>query len=165
GYQKLDGRKALDYVRFRHTDSDLYRVARQQQFVKALKGQIQQSFAPITLPKIVNAITHNVEVAQGGGADVSSGTVLSYALFAYGLAKGRVFQTRIEGLEGVSELTTNSENITRAIQQFSHPDVESSEKATAVALGEKLKEHTPPPSSTTVTVLNGNGISGSATTA
>src|SRR5262249_12788392 len=33
GYQKLDGRKALDYVRFRHTDSDLYRVARQQQFV------------------------------------------------------------------------------------------------------------------------------------
>ncbi len=165
GYQKLDGRKALDYVRYRHTDSDLYRVARQQQFVKAFKGQIQQSFAPTALPKVVNAITHNVEVAQGGGSDVSGRTVLSYALFAYGLPKGRVFQTRIEGLEGFAELTTDSENITRAVTTFAHPDVESSEKATAVALGEKVKTRTPAPSQTSITVLNGNGVSGSASTA
>jgi LCP family protein required for cell wall assembly len=165
GYQRLDGRKTLDYVRFRHTDSDLYRVARQQQFVKAFKGQIQQSFAPLALPKVVNAVTHNVEVAQGGGEDVSGKTVLSYALFAYGLPRGRVFQTRIEGLEGFAELTTDSDNITKAVTTFTHPDVESSEKATAVALGEKVKERTPPPSGTTITVLNGNGVSGSATTA
>ena len=152
-------------MRFRHTDSDLYRVARQQQFVKALKGQIQQSFGPTALPKVVNAITNNVEVAQGGGADVSGRTVLSYALFAYGLPKGRVFQTRIEGLEGTSELTTDSANITRAVQAFEHPDVDSSEKATAVALGEKLRRQAPAPSSTTITVLNGNGVSGSASTA
>ncbi len=165
GYQKLDGRKALDSVRYRHTDSDLYRVARQQQFVRAFKGQIQESFAPLALPKVVNAITHNVEVAQGGGADVSGDTVLSYALFAYGLPKGRVFQTRIEGLEGFTDLTTDSENITKAVNAFSHPDVESSEKATAVALGEKLKSRTPAPRATTITVLNGNGVSGSASTA
>ena len=30
GYQKLGGYQALDFVRFRHTDSDLYRNARQQ---------------------------------------------------------------------------------------------------------------------------------------
>jgi LCP family protein required for cell wall assembly len=165
GYQRLTGRQTLDYVRYRHTDSDLYRVARQQQFVKAFKGQIQQSFAPTALPKVVNAITHNVEVAQGGGVDVSGRTVLSYALFAYGLPKGRVFQTRIEGLEGVSELTTDSENITRAITNFTHPDVDSSQKATAVALGEKVKRSAPAPSATTITVLNGNGVSGSASTA
>jgi LCP family protein required for cell wall assembly len=165
GYQQLSGRQTLDYVRFRHTDSDLYRVARQQQFVKAFKGQIQQSFGPTALPKVVNAITNNVEVAQGGGADVSGRTVLSYALFAYGLPKGRVFQTRIEGLEGTSELTTDSANITRAVQAFEHPDVDSSEKATAVALGEKLRRQAPAPSSTTITVLNGNGVSGSASTA
>ena len=165
GYQQLTGRQTLDYVRYRHTDSDLYRVARQQQFVKAFKGQIQTSFAPTALPKVVNAITHNVEVAQGGGVDVDGRTVLSYALFAYGLPKGRVFQTRIEGLEGVSELTTNSENITRAITTFTHPDVDSSAKATAVALGEKLKSRAPAPSATSITVLNGNGVSGSASTA
>src|SRR6476659_5065795 len=165
GYQQLDGRKTLDYVRFRHTDSDLYRVARQQQFVKAFKSQIQQSFAPTALPKVVNAITHNVEVAQGGGADVSGRTVLSYALFAYGLPKGRVFQTRIEGFEGFANLTTDSDNITKAVTTFTHPDVESSEKATAVALGEKLKTRAPAPAATSITVLNGNGVEGSASTA
>jgi LCP family protein required for cell wall assembly len=165
GYQRLDGRKALDFVRYRHSDSDLYRVARQQQFVKAFRGQVQSSFAPTALPKVVNAITSNVEVAQGGGRDVEGGTVLSYALFAYGLPRGRVFQTRIEGLEGFAELTTDSENVTRAVDTFTHPDVESSRKATAVALGEKLKTTIPAPRDTSVTVLNGNGVPGSASTA
>ena len=165
GYQQLTGRQALDYVRYRHTDSDLYRVARQQQFVKAFKGQVQESFAPIALPKVVNAITNNVEVAQGGGSSVDGRTVLSYALFAYGLPRGRVFQTRIEGLEGFAELTTGSENITRAVQTFTHPDVESSEKATAVALGERLNQRARAPRDTSITVLNGNGVTGSASTA
>jgi LCP family protein required for cell wall assembly len=165
GYQQLTGRQTLDYVRYRHSDSDLYRVARQQQFVKAFKSQIQDSFGPTSLPKVVNAITNNVEVAQGGGADVDGRTVLSYALFAYGLPKGRVFQTRIEGLEGFTDLTTDSENVTRAIQTFTHPDVESSEKATAVALGEKRKARAPAPRATSITVLNGNGVTGSASTA
>jgi LCP family protein required for cell wall assembly len=165
GYQQLSGRQALSYVRYRHTDSDLYRVARQQQFVKSFKSQIQDAFGPTSLPKIVNAITNNVEVAQGGGADVDGRTVLSYALFAYGLPRGRVFQTRIEGLEGFTDLTTDSENITRAIETFTHPDVESSEKATAVALGEKRKTRAPAPRATSITVLNGNGVTGSASTA
>jgi LCP family protein required for cell wall assembly len=165
GYQQLTGRQTLDYVRYRHADSDLYRVARQQQFVKAFKGQIQEKFAPVALPKVVNAVTNNVEVAQGGGVDVDGGTVLSYALFAYGLPRGRVFQTRIEGLEGVSDLTTDSENVTKAISTFTHPDIESSEKATAVALGEKRKARVPAPRQTTITVLNGNGVTGSASTA
>ena len=53
------------------------------------------------------------------------------------------------------------------MQEFTHPDVESPEKATAVALGEKrkVKNKAPAPRETTVTVLNGNGVSGSAGTA
>jgi LCP family protein required for cell wall assembly len=165
GYQKLNGRQTLDYVRYRHTDSDLFRVARQQQFVKSFKNQIKESFGPTSLPKVVNTITKNVEVAQGGGDNVSAKTVLSYALFAYGLPRGRVFQTRIEGLEGFSELTTDSSNVTRAVEAFKNPDIESSEKATAVALGEKIKASAPAPRDTTITVLNGNGVTGSATSA
>jgi len=165
GYQQLNGTRALDFVRYRHTDSDLYRVARQQQFVKSFKTQIRESFGPTALPKVVNAITRNVEVAQGGGRDVDARTVLSYALFAYGLPRGHVFQSRIEGLEGSSDLTTAPENVTSAVQTFTHPDVDSSTKATAVALGEKLRRRVPAPSRTSVTVLNGNGVSGSASTA
>jgi len=165
GYRLLSGSQALDYVRFRHTDSDLYRVARQQQFVKAFKTQVHQSFAPLTLPKVVNAVTKNVEVAQGGGQKVDGRTVLSYALFAYGLPRGHVFQSRIEGFEGSADLTTATDNVTKAVETFTHPDVESPEKATAVALGEKLRQRVPPPRSTSITVLNGNGVSGSASTA
>ena len=40
GYQKLCGQEALDYVRYRHFDSDLVRAARQQQFLSDAKDQI-----------------------------------------------------------------------------------------------------------------------------
>ena len=40
GYQKLCGQDALDYVRFRHEDSDFVRAARQQLFLSAAKEQI-----------------------------------------------------------------------------------------------------------------------------
>jgi LCP family protein required for cell wall assembly len=39
GYQKLCGTQALEFVRFRHTDSDLTRNARQQDFIRWAKDQ------------------------------------------------------------------------------------------------------------------------------
>ena len=35
GYQMLCGKKALQYVRYRHTDTDIVRSARQQDFISA----------------------------------------------------------------------------------------------------------------------------------
>jgi LCP family protein required for cell wall assembly len=40
GYQKLCGENALHYVRYRHTDTDLVRSARQQDFLRQIKNQI-----------------------------------------------------------------------------------------------------------------------------
>ena len=40
GYQKLCGHDALDYVRYRHEDTDIVRAARQQEFLRQLKQQI-----------------------------------------------------------------------------------------------------------------------------
>jgi polyisoprenyl-teichoic acid--peptidoglycan teichoic acid transferase len=40
GYQRLCGQDALDYVRFRHLDTDLVRNARQQDFLRQIKNQI-----------------------------------------------------------------------------------------------------------------------------
>jgi len=39
GYQRLVGSDALDYVRYRHTDSDLFRGARQQDFLRQASAQ------------------------------------------------------------------------------------------------------------------------------
>jgi LCP family protein required for cell wall assembly len=40
GYQRLCSNQALSYVRYRHTDSDFVRVARQQDFVRDAKEQL-----------------------------------------------------------------------------------------------------------------------------
>ena len=72
GYQKLTGHRALDFVRFRHTDSDLFRNARQQQFVRAFKDQIDaQLLGPRRSRGSSRRSPSNVEVAQGGGKNVA----------------------------------------------------------------------------------------------
>ncbi len=165
GYQRLNGQKALDYVRYRHTDSDLYRIARQQQFVKAIKQEITHGFSVWTALKVVGAITHNVEIGQAGGGDLSQ-TVRSYALFAYGLPPGHFFQSKIEGLTGYDELSASTQAIQAAVQDFENPDVEAPQKAAAVSLGGRVvRLKGPPPSRVTISVLNGNGIVGSASNA
>ncbi len=43
GYQLLCGEDSLDWVRYRHLDSDFVRGARQQEFLRSAKGQIAAS--------------------------------------------------------------------------------------------------------------------------
>jgi LCP family protein required for cell wall assembly len=170
GYQKLKGQDALDFVRYRHADSDIHRTARQQAFVRSVKHRLSGSFKPSQSPRllrVLRAITKNVEVAQGGGKNVSGKTVFTWALFAYGLPSGNVFQTKIEGLVGRGiegdPLTTDPANIEAAVQDFLHPDVDAAEKAASIALGQKPKLRTGPPARfVSVVVLNGNGVEGSA---
>ncbi len=168
GYQKLNGRDALDYVRFRHTDSDLYRLARQQLFIRAMKEQISHSFLPFSIPRIVGAITrnHNVQIGAGGGKTVDFDTIKSYGFAAYKTPAGHIFTATIQGLTGQNELAASQADIDAAVQDFLNPDVEAPEKAGAVALGKKPHLKTGPRASTVpVLILNGNGVSGSATTA
>jgi LCP family protein required for cell wall assembly len=161
GYQRLDGQQALDFVRYRHTDSDLYRVARQQEFVRAFREQVGANFSPFSVPSLVNAITRNIEVAEGG-RKLQGKQVYNYALFAYGLPSGHLFQDKIENVVCGLGCQASTGDIQKAVQTFSNPDVESSKSANAAALGQRIKTKAPPPSSVTVTVLNGSGISAAA---
>ncbi len=47
GYQKLCYENALDYVRYRHTDSDFVRVARQQDFLRDLREQVSPELGEV----------------------------------------------------------------------------------------------------------------------
>jgi LCP family protein required for cell wall assembly len=163
GYQKLDGKRALDFVRFRHTDSDLYRVVRQQEFVKAFKQQVSNEWSLFQLPGIVRAVTDNVEVAKGGGKPINADEVLSYARLVYELPAGNFQQVNLEEVSGYSDLTTSETAIQEAVQRFVNPDVKASENAIAVATGGKPKQDTgPPPSQVSVEVQNGNAVAGAA---
>jgi LCP family protein required for cell wall assembly len=165
GYQRLKGWQALDFVRYRHTDSDLFRLARQQLFVKALKQAVNASYKPKSVPKIVGALRNNVQIGQGGGT-ISLKTLISYAFFAYGLPSGHFTQVKIGGLVGQNELSTDPSNIRTAVEEFTHPDVDAPAKATAVALRRRAKLRSgPTPRAVSVVTLNGNGVPGAAANA
>jgi LCP family protein required for cell wall assembly len=161
GYQKLTGGQALDFVRFRHTDDDYHRLARQQEFVRAFKEQVAQSFDFTKLPELVNAVVSNIEVAEGGHK-LQGSEVLSYAFFAKDLPGGHFFQPKIQGVNGLSVTSAPAGAIQKAVGEFENPDVQSSKAANAAALGRRVKSKAPPPSKVSVLVVNGNGVPGAA---
>ena len=166
GYQKLNGADALEYVRYRHLDSDFFRIARQQQFLRGVK-QRATDFPLLDLPKLVKTVTSNVEVGKGDGTRFDARTLLDYAALVYGLPPRHVIQTRIDlsCYQGLNEVTVPQSCIQAAVNDFIQPDVDAPLKATDVALNRRRAESAPPPSQTSVTVLNGNGQVGSATSA
>jgi LCP family protein required for cell wall assembly len=166
GYQKLNGNNALEFVRYRHTDSDLYRLARQQEFVKAFKQQVSSSLSAFDVPKLVTAVTKNIEVGSTGSNDLGK-QILRYALFAYELPNGHFFQTKLDNLgqDAYFNILASEESLQKALSEFQNPDVDASRTATAAALGRKLRTKAPKPKETKVYVLNGNGVPGAASTA
>jgi LCP family protein required for cell wall assembly len=159
GYQRLTGGAALSFVRYRHTDSDLYRVARQQLFVQAMKQQFAQSFGVTDIPSLVGAVSDNVRIGLPGGKHLSVGLLEGYAQFLRG---AHFCQAKIANVTGYSNLTTNSNNISDAVHQFLTPCVKSANEANTVALGGHLKQTVPKAAATSIIVLNGNGVPGAA---
>jgi LCP family protein required for cell wall assembly len=84
GYQKLCGKQALDYVRFRHADSDIVRAARQQDFLRDAKDQISSSSLINHSSRLVTIFTKSTEadrqLATIGGLE----RLLKLALFSAG---------------------------------------------------------------------------------
>ena len=170
GYQKLNGKQALQFVRYRHGDNDLIRNARQQLFVRAVKDKITHNFHADTIPKVVGALRKNIEVAIGGGKELDLKTVINYALAAYELPSGNVIRVKLDNVTGAgipgNPLVTPQSSIDDAVDQFVNPDTEAPVKAAAAALGQKA--HTkagPAPQDVSLVVLNGNGVEGAAANA
>jgi LCP family protein required for cell wall assembly len=175
GYQEVTGRQALSFVRYRHTDSDLYRIERQRLFMRSLSEQLASSFTitkPGTLPKLTKIVRDNVRIAKGGEQGLDPGEFRAWAFFALRLPTGRISQSKIGGLYGSGTqgdpLATDSSNIQAAVEEFQQPDIHSGEKATAAALGQRPRlpgAKAPPSGRTSIVVLNGNGVTGSAANA
>ena len=173
GYQKLGGRAALSFVRYRHTDSDLYRIERQRLFMRAVKERLSSSFKLTAIPKITGVVRKNVRIAQGGGKALDPDVFRGWALFGLQLPPGRVFQSKIQNFTGTGTagdlLRTDPSNVSSAVEEFQTPDVDAGEKATAAALGQRPRVRgvgaAPPAGRTSIVVLNGNGVTGSAANA
>jgi polyisoprenyl-teichoic acid--peptidoglycan teichoic acid transferase len=64
GYQELCGQRALDYVRFRHADSDIVRAARQQDFLRAAKDQLSTSALIDQRGKLIKILKKNTQTDE-----------------------------------------------------------------------------------------------------
>jgi polyisoprenyl-teichoic acid--peptidoglycan teichoic acid transferase len=78
GYQRLSAQRALEFVRFRHVDSDFLRAARQQLFLREVGRQVQAGLSDVgTVRGLVNAIA---EATTSDLASVPETLRLGYAL-------------------------------------------------------------------------------------
>jgi LCP family protein required for cell wall assembly len=175
GYQKLDGAEALSYVRYRHTDSDIYRTGRQQLFLDALKSRLKTGLSIFDAPKLIGDLKHNVEVAKGGGGSLTPTELESYLGLAYGLPAGHLFRNAIPlndfqnvVIGGADELQTSPGNVAAAVHSFLHPDVRDAQ-AVNIQLGghpqspkKKTKQHKLPTSQISTLVLNAGTVAGEA---
>jgi polyisoprenyl-teichoic acid--peptidoglycan teichoic acid transferase len=57
GYQLMCGKQALDYVRYRHTDTDIVRSARQQEFISAARSRVSVKDILFDQDELIEAFT------------------------------------------------------------------------------------------------------------
>lgn len=117
GYQKLCGTKALDYVRFRHYDSDLYRAARQQAFLRQAKQQVGVTELFASAKKLKSIIGENLRVDKGLANGANMQRFLTLAVKSSGKP---VYQVEIPNLanEGQSYLVASNASIKKATRTF-----------------------------------------------
>ncbi|MGO5131547.1 LCP family protein [Mitsuokella jalaludinii] len=73
GEQHMDGKKAIQYVRYRDGEGDIGRIGRQQKFMKAVVAQV---LSPEILPRLPDIVK---EVSSAVNTDMSVTDFLSFA--------------------------------------------------------------------------------------
>jgi hypothetical protein len=101
----------------------------------------------------------------GGGHNVGLGTIYGYVKYARDLPAGHIFQAHIQNLVGYNTLSASPQDIAGAVNEFLHPDVNAPAQARDVTLGIKPHTYRLRPANITISVLNGNGVQGSAANA
>ena len=113
GYQKLCGTDALAYVRYRHTDTDLVRAARQQDFLRQIKKQVGASGLVARL--------HPIEEIFGKYASTdirSTDDVLKLLELIVQSASHPVRQITFTADVGPSYVTANRNQLRRTVHAF-----------------------------------------------
>ena len=116
GYQRMCGGDSLDYVRYRHFDSDLVRAARQQDYLRNAKEQIGLSGVFADREELLRIFGRYTQT------DISGTTgVLRLLKLAYESSKNPVqevqFAAEEEG-DGSTDLTIGQETLRKTVNRF-----------------------------------------------
>jgi len=158
GYQKLNGKDALAFVRYRHTDSDFMRIARQQLFINDTKAQSMEWGNLTKIPELADVFASNTT------SDIGRSDVLSLTKFIMGLSRDRIFQVQAPVNEtDTSYLSIAEQSFSQSIDDFNSPAFAKPDpQIPGAAAPEVPSEAT---KQTAIEVLNGNGVEGSASLA
>jgi polyisoprenyl-teichoic acid--peptidoglycan teichoic acid transferase len=113
GYQKLCGVKALEYVRYRHTDTDIVRSARQQSFLSQVRRQVNPTDLITDNHNLIGILAHYTST------DIDEGTELIQLLnLLYELRGAEVQQIHFPAELGPSFVYSNEDEIHHAVKEF-----------------------------------------------
>lgn len=158
GYQRLNGSDALDFVRYRHTDSDFYRIRRQHNFINDAKAQTVKWGNVTNIPSVADAFASNTD------SDIGRAEILSYTKFVLELDRNRIHQDQVPVLDSNGAyLTVDDYAFEDVLEQFENPVFDAPappvpDAAAPPAISESTK-------GLTIEVLNGNGEDGAANAA
>ena len=101
GMQHLDGKQAMGFVRFRHSDSDLIRVQRQQTLIAALKEKLRQPQVLAEIGPLLDEINgHTV-------SDLSSDQKVALARFVHDTPHEQIAMSTLPSREAGNHVATN----------------------------------------------------------
>lgn len=113
GYQALCGFDALDYARYRHTDNDVVRAARQQDFLREARQKVPPEVLFAERKDLIDVFTKHTT------SDIDSVDDMLEVLKLFIEARDAPLkQVKFEGTLGPSFVETTPEEINRAVQQF-----------------------------------------------
>ena len=113
GYQKLCGQKALDYVRYRHFDTDLVRAARQQDFLRQAKEQVGVSKLLSDRDELLRIFARNTQTDIRG-----TQAILRLLKLGYESAQNPVQEVHFRSEIGESYVEATPEDIRTTVGEF-----------------------------------------------
>jgi LCP family protein required for cell wall assembly len=167
GYEKLSGLAALAFVRYRHTDSDIYRLARQQRFMRAMKKKIDPSTIGSNLLTFISIAKDDLKII--GRKPMSESTMLSYGELMKQIDLNNIISIRLQGYADpvqAGRIDVSQQEVDAARAAFSSPDPTQARRAADQTTGVKqAKTAGVNMAAVPVEVRNGNGQLGAAANA
>ena len=113
GYQLLCGKKALQYVRYRHTDTDLVRSARQQNFISEARERVPVGDLLLGRNDLINIFTEYTT------SDISNAAEMIQVLDLFVESRGaEIREVHFPAVLGPSYVYSSPEAIHGAVEKF-----------------------------------------------
>lgn len=120
GVQHLNGKQALGYVRYRHSDSDFERIKRQQKFMRALKERLKDPTVWMRAPHALAAGLRHTRTTM------EFEQLLALALFARQLSDDQIRTETLPVRDGVgTSLIVKREEATQLIRELGFWDTDT----------------------------------------